>query len=85
MAGVGDEQPLAVEGGIQAAEHLVEGVGEFAQFVVRPTEVDALVQVVGRQLLRRLGEPRDGTQGLLGEQVSADRADHHDDGEEDQP
>ena len=84
MAGVGNEQPLAVEGCVEAAEHLVKGVGQFTQLVVRTAQIDALVEGLGRQRSGGLGEPGDGTKRLLGQQVAAGRANDDDDPEEDQ-
>jgi hypothetical protein len=33
VRGVGDEPPLALERGLKAAQHLVEGFGQLAQLV----------------------------------------------------
>ncbi len=82
VAGVGHEQPLAVERSVEAGEHLVEGVRELAQLVVRAAEVDALVERLGGQCARGLGQLGDRAQRLLGEDVAADRPDDDDDAED---
>ena len=46
MGGVGHETALGLEGGVQPAEHLVEGVGQLLELVLGPLEVDPLVQGV---------------------------------------
>ena len=71
MTGVGHEQSLAAEGGVEAGQHLVEGVRQPAQLVVRTTQVDALVERVGRQLLGGMGDLGDRAKGLLGQQITA--------------
>ena len=45
MRGVGHEPSLAGEGEVEAVQHVVEGVGELLQLVVRPVEADPLVEM----------------------------------------
>jgi hypothetical protein len=46
MRGVGDEPPLALERGLEPAEHLVERLGQFAQLVAGTAQRDPRRQVV---------------------------------------
>ncbi len=50
VGGVVDQAPLVLEGGLQAVDHVVEGVGELLEFVVWPTQTDPPRQVVGRDV-----------------------------------
>jgi hypothetical protein len=52
MGGVGDESLLALECGLEPAEHLVERLGQFAEFVAGPvgaTRVDRLCSDAARR------------------------------------
>jgi hypothetical protein len=44
VGGVGGKAALGVEGGVQAGEHPIEGVGQLLELVVGPLQGDALVQ-----------------------------------------
>jgi hypothetical protein len=59
VGGVGHEPALGLEGGVEAAEHLVEGVGQLLELVLRPLEVDPLVQGAA---LQPPGGGRDGAE-----------------------
>jgi len=78
MTRVSYEQSLAPERGIEAGQHLVEGVRQPAQLVVRTTQVDALVERVGRQLLGGMGDLGNRAKGLLRQQITAQRTDDND-------
>ena len=75
MAGVGDQLPFAVEGGLQAGEHVVERGGEAGDFVAAGRDIQAAVRGQGG----RLGaHPFHGAQSRGGEQVGAGgRDDEH--------
>jgi hypothetical protein len=60
VGGVGHEPALGLEGGVQAPQHLVEGVGQLLELVLRALEVQALVQGAA---LQPPGRGRDGGQG----------------------
>ena len=63
---VGHEAPLALEGGLEALEHRVEGVGQLAQLVARPVERDARVERAVGDRARGGGDAADRAQRAAG-------------------
>jgi hypothetical protein len=66
VGGVGGKAALGVEGGVQAREHLVEGVGQLLELVVGAVQGDALVQGALRQALGGGGDALQRAQHLPG-------------------
>ena len=84
MGGVGHEPLLALERGLQPAEHVVERLGELAEFVAGAAQRDPGRQVV---LGRRTGGRRDllhGAQHPSGEDPAKDRGEGEHHGQRDQ-
>jgi hypothetical protein len=64
VGGIGHEPLLAVEGGLEPAEEVVEGIGQLLQLVVGTGQGEALVEVLPREppgggghLVQRLEHP----------------------------
>ncbi|HYZ77910.1 MAG TPA: hypothetical protein VE596_11110 [Gaiellaceae bacterium] len=72
VRGVGDELPLGGEGGFQAIEKVIEGVGELLQLVVGAGERKPPVEIAGRDLastvVERAQRPEDAPGGEPAEQ-----------------
>ena len=75
VRGVGDEVALAGEGAVQPAEHAVEGVGELAELVGGPRQVDPLAEVLARDAPCRGGDLAQGRERASGEQPADDHRD----------
>jgi signal transduction histidine kinase len=69
VRGVGDELPLGLERAVQPFEHLVEGVGELLQLVVRTVHLDpgasSDLQQLGKTLLATNERSEQLVEGLL--------------------
>ena len=70
MRGVGDELPLTLERGLEPAEHLVECLGQFAEFVAGTTQSDPGRQVVFRRGTGGRGDSVHRAQDAPGEDPS---------------
>ena len=66
---VGHEPALGVEGGLEPAEHVVEGVGESLELVLRSGQVDPCIEALHGQALRGGGDLLQRTQHAPGDQV----------------
>ena len=75
---------LALEGGLEPVEHVVEGLCELPQLVVRTGERDPRRQVVSGGAARCLGDGVDGSQRASGSDPAEDRGQHQGDDERDQ-
>ena len=84
MGGVGDEPLLALEGGLEPVEHLVEGLGEFVEFVAGTAQRDPRRQVVFRGGAGGRGDPVHGAQRPSGGDPAEDRGEGDDHGKRDQ-
>ena len=83
VARVGDEAALAVEGGGQAVEHPVDGVGQVAQLVARSVHRDPLVESLLGDALRQPGHLAQRRERAAGHQVAErDRHQQHPDARE---
>ncbi|EGJ74266.1 putative two-component system sensor kinase [Streptomyces sp. Tu6071] len=75
VRGVGDEALLGGEGALQALQHLVEGVGELLQLVVRTVELDPPGEVGTCHLTRRPGDPPERGQDAARHRVAEGEGD----------
>ena len=83
VGGVGDEASLCLEGSLEACEEVVEGVGEFFEFVVGPVEAEAFVQVGGGDPACGAGDRSDGAQHPAGDEPAGEDGEDGDRGERD--
>ena len=84
VRGVGDEPLLALERGLEPAEHLVERLGQFAELVAGAAQRDPRRQVVLRRGAGGRGDPVHRAQRPPGEDPAEDRGEGDDHGERDQ-
>ena len=84
MGGVGDEALLALERGLEPVEHLVEGLGQFVEFVAGAAQRDPRRQVVLRGGAGGCGDPVHRAQRAPGGDPAEDRSEGDDHGERDQ-
>ncbi len=79
VGGVGDELTLCPEGRLQSAQQFVEGVAELPQFVVRPWEVEAAMEIGRRDTPRGQRDCAQPPQNSSGDDPAEnDGHQHHD-------
>lgn len=76
MRGVGDEPLLGGEGPLQAVQHVVEGVGQFLQFVVGAVQLDPPGEVGAGHAARGPGDPAQRREDPPGHGVAEGEGDH---------
>ena len=84
VGGVGDEPLLALERGLEPAEHLVERLGQFAELVAGAAQRDPRREVVFRRGAGGRGDPVHRAQRPPGGDPAEDRGEGDDHGERDQ-
>src|SRR6186713_982084 len=84
MGSIGNEPALYSKGILQAAQQIIECIGELAQFVLSCTGPDAMGKIVGRDLLYFMDDECDGSQQLSGKEITdqGGQADSQDQAEE---
>src|SRR6186713_212435 len=70
MGSIGNEPALYSKGILQAAQQIIECIGELAQFVLSCTGPDAMGKIVGRDLLYFMDDEGDGSQQLSGKKIT---------------
>ena len=83
VGGVGDEVPLSVEGGFEAAEQVVEDVAQLGQLVGGLAEVEALVEVPGGDGLGGGGDGPQRPEEAAGDEPAGREGDGDEDDERD--
>src|SRR5581483_7046559 len=84
VRGVGGELALALEGGLQPRDHVVEGFREPPDLIHLLRQRDALRQVAGADLRGRIRDPVNRAQCLICEQQPAVAAEQQGDGDGDE-
>jgi hypothetical protein len=76
VGGVGGELALGGEGGVQAGQHRVEGVGQLLQLILGAGQLDAARQVGDLDVAGHRGDAADGAQHPAGDHPADAEAGH---------